>query len=115
MRACITVGVCYVANMVTGSDEPPRHYLREWRERLGVTQTALAKRIGCPVSQISRYETGDTRLHVEMLFRLAAGLGVSATALLAHPDEGVMEIRAPGASDDTRRQIANVVKALTGK
>ena len=51
--------------------------LRQWRERLGLTQTAVAKRFGSSQSRVAKMEAADktvsTDLLLRSLFRLGAG------------------------------------------
>lgn len=51
--------------------------LRQWRERLGLTQTAVAKRLGSSQSRVAKMEAADktvsTDLLLRSLFRLGAG------------------------------------------
>jgi transcriptional regulator with XRE-family HTH domain len=56
-----------------------RDRIRDRRHELGLTQSALAERIGVSQRWISRIETGRTRtdaLRTEMLMRLAEALGL---------------------------------------
>ena len=57
-----------------------RVYLREWREKRGLTQKELSLLTGISESVISRYETGERRMYVDVLVELAG-------ALRAHPGE----------------------------
>ena len=51
--------------------------LRQWRERLGLTQTEVAKRFGSSQSRVAKMEAADktvsTDLLLRSLFRLGAG------------------------------------------
>lgn len=51
--------------------------LRQWRERLGLTQTDVAKRFGSSQSRVAKMEAADktvsTDLLLRSLFRLGAG------------------------------------------
>ena len=49
--------------------------LREWRERAGLTQQALAEKCGLSRFQISRWETGDAKPEPGSLEPLVRGLG----------------------------------------
>jgi transcriptional regulator with XRE-family HTH domain len=48
------------------TDSPDRHYLREWREKRGLLQDQLAKMVGSSASVISRFETGERGMKIEM-------------------------------------------------
>jgi transcriptional regulator with XRE-family HTH domain len=56
--------------------------LRERRESLGHTQTALAKAIGWPQQKLSAVEIGSRRLDVMEYFTLTTALGLSRQAAL---------------------------------
>lgn len=62
--------------------------IRKAREEAGLTQQELALLCGISTSALSLIETGKRDLRVSSLFRIAAGLRVSASALLAAADEG---------------------------
>ena len=53
------------------------------RERAGLTQQALADRIGGDVSRLSRLESGERGLDSVLLFDLADALDVSVDSLLS--------------------------------
>ena len=68
--------------------------LRALRERKGIDQSELAKRMGVPQQYISRYEIGETRMDVVQLWLYCRALGASFTALCRQlekdfADEGV--------------------------
>ena len=73
------------------SSEPPpdpaglnvHSLLADARQRLGVTQNELASRLGKPQSFISKYESGDRRLTVAELIRIAAALDLDPAAIVA--------------------------------
>ncbi len=56
------------------------------RKARGYTQQKMADAIGIHVSQIKRYETGDTQPSLEVLRKIALALNISADELLF--DEG---------------------------
>lgn len=53
--------------------------LREIRSEAGLSQVALAKRIGRPQSFVSKYESGARRLDVVELFEICVACGVTLT------------------------------------
>lgn len=57
--------------------------IRQWREYRGMTQAELAKKIGMSQPNFYRLETGDQRLTVEMMRKLAKALNVSPLDLLS--------------------------------
>jgi len=73
---------------MTANDQQPAHalYLREWRERSGMTQTAIALRLGTTHATVSRWERGHQGMSVEHLVATAEALGVKPGDLFRHPD-----------------------------
>jgi transcriptional regulator with XRE-family HTH domain len=59
--------------------------LRSLRVTHGVTQTALGAVLGVSYQQIQKYESGESRLRVSQLRRIAEAFGVSATELFEIP------------------------------
>lgn len=64
--------------------------LNTLRRERGLTQPALATRIGIHVSQLRRYEAGTSQPTLDVLRRLATELAISADTLLFDPDERVI-------------------------
>jgi transcriptional regulator with XRE-family HTH domain len=50
------------------------------RKERGLSQTALAARVGVTFQQLQKYETGKNRLSASRLYRLASVLGVDVSA-----------------------------------
>jgi transcriptional regulator with XRE-family HTH domain len=57
--------------------------IREWRKRRGLTQEALARRVGTSVSEIHKLEVGKRRLTTDWLRRLGGALHCPAVELMA--------------------------------
>jgi transcriptional regulator with XRE-family HTH domain len=57
------------------------------RKSKGLTQQQMADTIGIHVSQIKRYESGDTQPSLEVLRKIALALSISADLLLFDEDE----------------------------
>ncbi len=55
--------------------------LRAERLRQGLTQSALAKRIGSSQSRVAKVEAGDASVTLDLMFRSAFSLGLSTQAL----------------------------------
>lgn len=66
-------------------DFPER--LATLRKDRGLTQQALAERVGIHVSQLRRYEGGGAQPTLDVLRRLAVALSVSADQLVFDTDE----------------------------
>lgn len=63
--------------------------IREARQRAGLTQTALATRVGTTQSVVARWETGGAQPSLETLIRLirACGLELQMSLTEADPNE----------------------------
>jgi transcriptional regulator with XRE-family HTH domain len=68
------------------------------RKQQGLTQQALADRVGIHVTLLRRYEAGKTQPGLDTLRRVALALNVSSDMLLFDEDER-------GPSDDLRLQF----------
>ena len=60
--------------------------IRRARQRAGVSQAALAERIGCARPTVCRWERGRRLPVLGALVRVAATLNVAPAALLPEPD-----------------------------
>ena len=61
--------------------------IRAGREKLGLSQTELATKIGVTYPQVQKYESGKHRVSMGRLDRIAQVLGVSVTFLLTGSEE----------------------------
>ena len=106
------------------------------RSALGLSQTALAQRMGVSFQQVQKYETGQNRISASRLHRAATVLGASVEAFFPPvetardgADAGWDRLRFITASADgrtvatafpliedreVRRAVARVVRALAG-
>ena len=57
--------------------------LREMRDGAGLSQVALAERIGRPQSFVSKYETGARRLDIVEVFEICAACGLTLNKFAA--------------------------------
>jgi transcriptional regulator with XRE-family HTH domain len=64
----------------------PEH-LAALRKERGLTQQALAAKVGLHISQIRRYESGQSQPTLDAIRKLAVALSVSADVLLFAKDE----------------------------
>ena len=62
-------------------------HLRAWRQYRGLTQAAVAARLGMESSTISRWERGVLAPRMDDLERLAEAYRASVTALMAPPEQ----------------------------
>jgi transcriptional regulator with XRE-family HTH domain len=88
--------------------------LRALRKRQGLSRRALAERVGCAESYITKLERGERRLKAEWIQKLARGLGVESKDFFTNGmDEGPDLVLAPivgwssaGAPAEAVEQIA---------
>lgn len=81
---------------------PPKIFLAEWREKLGLTQKQVGERLGTSDVTVSRWETGERRPDLNVIAAYAEALGVDFNSLLRHPDQ-------PSADDLLRNQPPAVI------
>lgn len=75
--------------------------IARYREASGLTQAALAERIGISTAFVSRVERRQKRMKVETLYTTAKVLNVSVDALLS--------------TDSSAAQLANINQLLAGQ
>lgn len=56
--------------------------LREQRERQGLTQASVAKKLGKPQPFVARYESGERRLDVIEFLHVSRAIGIDPIKLL---------------------------------
>jgi DNA-binding transcriptional regulator YiaG len=55
--------------------------VRELRERSGLTQAALANRLGSSQSRVAKMEAGDRSVSVDLIMRSLLAIGATATEI----------------------------------
>lgn len=73
--------------------------LRRTRDQAGLTQAAVAERLGKPQSYVAKTEGGERRLDVVEFVSLARALGAEPSALIAALD-GMMPIATASEAED---------------
>ncbi len=98
-------------------DFPER--LAALRKEQGLTQQALAERVGIHVSQLRRYEGGGAQPTLDVLRRLAVALSVSADRLVFDADERgpdddlLLHLEAiQHLSDDEKQVVKTVIESV---
>lgn len=90
--------------------------VREHREGQGMSQQALAKRVGLSRASVANIENGRQRIPLHHLYRLAQALGVNAHTLLpdlnAFPSPTV-ERSINSSMQLSEREQADIAKVLT--
>jgi transcriptional regulator with XRE-family HTH domain len=86
--------------------------LAAFRKERTLTQQALADRVGVHITQINRYESGDSQPTLDVIRRIAIALTVSADELIfgkdeRGPDEDLrLQFEAISQFDDEDKELA---------
>ena len=89
--------------------------LAKIRKDKNMTQQKMADLIGIHVSQIKRYESGDTQPSLEVLRKIALALNISADMLLFDEDERLpidefkMQFEALGRFDEEEKRATKML------
>ncbi len=94
--------------------------LRQARERRGLSQAELARRIGAGVNQVPRYENGQAEPSPMLLKRLARSLEITSDYLLGLADHPTQPLSIPELTPHERQlvealrqgQVRNVLRLL---
>jgi len=91
------------------------NYLQQWREFRGLTQEAIAAKVGTNANMISYLEKGERGLSAKWLRRLAPILDTTPGMILDHDphtmDADIIDIWAT-ASTRQKRQISEIAKTI---
>ena len=87
--------------------------VRIWRMAKGLSQAALAKRLGVTFQQVQKYEVGSNRIGTGRLVKLAAILGVPIAALFegttgANPSQALLGLISDRRSFRLARAFATI-------
>lgn len=93
-----------------------KRVLRE-RQRLGISQDALGKKVGLTRTSITNLERGKQRLMVDKLVLIASELSVPVSELLPTPAKvGTLAEAVDGITDRKEKEfVMNVLKLDKGK
>jgi transcriptional regulator with XRE-family HTH domain len=69
--------------------------IRMFRINRGMSQTALAERIGVSFQQVQKYEKGANRVGASRLSQIASVLGISVGELFEAPRDGIAASNSP--------------------
>jgi len=100
--------------MLIPKDGHPRHYVKEWRLKSGLTQEQLAGRTPFSPGAISQLETGRTAYTQPMLEALSHALGVKTGDLISrnpYAEGDVVELF-NDLPDDKKRIAIGMLKSL---
>lgn len=85
--------------------------IRKLRTFKGLTQQALAQRVGVSYQQIQKYETGHSRIAVDVLFSVANALDVVVDELLP---KGVDQAAKVAQGKMSSRETLGLIKGYYG-
>jgi transcriptional regulator with XRE-family HTH domain len=93
---------------------PPsfRHYLKEWRIKRGLTQEELGARVGLSKGEISRCESANRGIKLELQFALMYALEIRPAQFFMSPEEESADDLVEQASPEQRPRILAALKAL---
>lgn len=89
-----------------------RHYLREWRLAKGLTQEELGAKVGSFKGIISRYETGDRGISLDMMSKLWKALGITPGQFFAPPDRPSLDALVEGKETELLRRLEKMVRVM---
>jgi len=105
---------------VAGELEDIGTRLREERDRVGISQRELARRVGLSASMISQIESGQSKPSVSTLYGIVTELGVSldeifgANGMAPIPDEGAAPESSPHLGPMVRVDDRHVIDLDSG-
>jgi transcriptional regulator with XRE-family HTH domain len=102
--------------LTSGSGEPEvfRHYLKEWRQKRGMTQEDLAEALKTSKGEVSRYERGERTLSLLIQFRLMRALNITPAQFFTPPEARSADALLAGLSPEERERYFTALEALVG-
>jgi transcriptional regulator with XRE-family HTH domain len=93
---------------------PPefRHYLKEWRLKRGLTQEELGARVGLSKGEISRCESANRGIKLELQFSFMHALEIRPAQFFMSPDELSADDLVDRAPPEQKQRILRALKAL---
>ncbi|MBT5435190.1 MAG: helix-turn-helix transcriptional regulator [Rhodospirillaceae bacterium] len=83
------------------------HTLRDFREKGGFDQHAMAKKLGITQPSWSRIERGDVAISIEQLSKIADALSLQPNAIIKKADDSASALRGLNVQvDDDRTKTA---------
>ena len=95
-----------------GPRRPIRWYLKEWREKRGLTQEQLADRMETNKGQVSKLERGAQRMNDEWIAGCAFALGVEPGDLLKDPNAPCPHDLLSGATPEQREKALKMIAII---
>ena len=95
-----------------GPRKPFRHFIAEWRENRGLSQEALANRLGTSDVTISRWETKKRQPDLNALAAIAEALDIDINDLRRHPDQPSADALLRDQPQEIRDQAYKLIRAI---
>ena len=95
-----------------GSRRAVRWYVREHRDRRGLTQEQLAERLNTNKGQVSKLETGAQRMNDDWAGRIAEALNIEPWELMRHPDAPDPADLLSGLLEQDKERVRQFAEAL---
>jgi transcriptional regulator with XRE-family HTH domain len=95
-----------------GPKEPRRNFLKDWREKRGLTQDQLAERLDTGKDQVSRWENRKRGMSAEVLEALADALNIQPYDIFRDPKRPSADELLSRASPEIRRQAFAIIETL---
>lgn len=91
--------------------------IREIRKKQGISQMALAEKLGLSFQQIQKYEKGISKISVSRLFQIADALNVSILAFFEEDQQYMMENAEKYALELSReeKELVKLFKKINNK
>ena len=87
-------------------------YIKEHRERMGLTQEQVGLRRGVSKGTVSRWETQQHRLNPEKIAAIADALGIEPDQLWRPPGDESLDAMVKDAPDELRKTAIDIVRRL---
>jgi transcriptional regulator with XRE-family HTH domain len=90
----------------------PEAFLKFWREKRGLSQAEVARRVGTSPDQVSRWESGHRGISLTVFRQIAAALGVDPADLFRHPDRPSLDKLARNLPEQDLHKLARVIEDM---
>lgn len=90
-------------------------YVKEWMDHRGLSDEAVANRLGVARETIWRWRTEQHRLNPEKLAALASALSMEPEELFRPPSQPSLDAIVKDAPEELRNTAADIVRRLVGR
>jgi transcriptional regulator with XRE-family HTH domain len=95
-----------------GPRKPPRIFIAEWREKVGLTQEQLAQRLDTTDVTISRWETRKRQPNIDALAAIAEALDIELRDLYRPPSQPSADALLRGQPKEVVEQAMRLIQAI---